>query len=75
MLLPPNFMEYEVMKQPAHAPFLAESRIWTIIERESRPDDARIQELLDKAAAGKGLALDESAALPPPMSEDNPQKL
>jgi len=50
--------------------FLDESRIWSALEQTNRPDPAYIDDILHKAAAGKGLELAEAAALLAPLPED-----
>jgi len=50
--------------------FLDESRVWSVLEQMNRPDPAYIDDILHKAAAGKGLELAEAAALLAPLSED-----
>jgi len=63
------------MKQQAYAPFLDESRIWSILEREQFPDSTRIDDILAKAEEGSGLDLPEAAALLAPLPEKSLEKL
>ncbi len=58
-----------------HAPFLDEGRLWSVVEREIQSGTGRINDILAKAAAGRGLAPDESAALLAPMSEESLERL
>ncbi|MBQ4132223.1 MAG: [Desulfovibrionaceae bacterium] len=53
-----------------YLPFLDESQIWSIIEQEQKPDPARVKEILAKAKEGKGLELNEVAALLAPIPDD-----
>ena len=50
--------------------FLDEGRIWSALEQADRPDPARIDDILLKAAEGKGLEIAEAAALLGSMPED-----
>ncbi len=50
--------------------FLDENQIWSILEQEKQPAPSRIREILAKAREGKGLDLNEVAALLAPIPDD-----
>ena len=58
------------MNTPCYAPFLDEKELWNIIDKESTPDKARVNDILAKAREGAGLNIAEAAALLAPMSEE-----
>jgi len=58
-----------------YEPFLDEAAIWAVIERENAPAPGRIDDILAKAAEGKGLDMAETAALLAPMPEPQLQTL
>ena len=58
------------MNKSEFSPFLDEAEIWAIIEQESKPSSERIRDILTKAREGKGLDLNETAALLAPMPDD-----
>ena len=63
------------MTTPSHAPFLEEKAIWNILAEESKPDKARLNDILAKAREGHGLDIADAAVLLAPMPEDSQEAL
>ena len=63
------------MYQSPYPPFLDEQEIWSILDQEQAPAPERIDDILAKAAEGRGLDLAESAALLAPMPPDRLEAL